>query len=489
MTGNTTVTGNTFVTGNTLVTGNTTVTGNTNVVGNTYLTGNSFVTGNTYVTGTTTVTGNTFVTGAVTTITGNTYLAGNSFVNGPVVVTGNTTVTGNAIVTGNVTLTGNGYITGNTFQYGRANFFITNDDQNLGGMEISGNNTVAMSPLQTGVMLHVTGQPASVSRVYNDSQGSYSLYTGRRMNGTTASPSQVLANSDLLRIAGTGYTSAGMANIGPARISFVASEDLTATNQGGRIEFWLNANSAGPAYSNIQRIAGVDPAQGVFATQFNTAGNVNANIATIGNIVLINNTIYSQLTNADLIIGQSNATANLVINRATVHNKDVYITGNVNSTSNVNTGNVNTISNVNASNVNATSSVTAGNIFVNSSGTLNTPRVIINDGGIRTVNGGTTLTVDFSVDSRILWYVPSGDTTITLSNYTAGAQVEVIVRMGASGRNIALGIAGTNNSTTGATSLTGHGPGAQYGANQAVYLKYLCYDNTQANCYVQASYV
>jgi len=335
------------------------------------------------------------VTGQVTTITGNTYLQGNSYVIGNTFVQGPTTVTGNITVTGNST------------QTGQSIFVISQQNSTRSAIEITGDTNGAwQTPVNTGVMLQVTGQASLPSRIYNDSVGTYGVITGRRMEGSIASPTGVQGNIDLIRYSGAPYTTAGWANIGPARITVTTNEIQTGTNQGGRIEFWTTANSAGPAYSTISRTATIDPALGVTATGFVTAGTV-----------------------------------------------------------------------------------TAGNISVSASGTLTTPRVIINDGGLRTVVGGTALTIDFSVDSRILWYVPTNDTTVTLSNYTAGSEVEVTVRMGAAGRNIALGIAGVNNSTTGTTSLTGHGAGANYGANQAVTLVYTCFDNTQANCYVRASYV
>jgi hypothetical protein len=283
--GNTSITGTTFVTGNTTVTGNTLVTGNTSVVGVTYLAGNSYVsgnttvTGNTYVVGNTTVTGttyvvgNTYVTGQVTTITGNTYLQGNSY------VIGNTFVQGPTTVTGNIT------ITGNSTQSGSSIFVITQQNSTQGAMEITGDTgSNWQTPVNTGVMLQVTGQSSLVSRVYNDSVGNYSLYTGRRMEGSIANPTGVQGNVDIVRFAGTAYTTGGWANIGPARITFTTSEVLTGTNQGGRIEFWTTANSAGPAYSTITRTATIDPALGVTATGFVTGGNVTA-----GNVTVTNN--------------------------------------------------------------------------------------------------------------------------------------------------------------------------------------------------------
>jgi len=265
--------GNLNILGNTTVTGNTFVTGNTYVTGNTFVTGNTYVTGNTFVTGTTTVTGNTTVTGQITTITGNTYLTGNSFITGAATVTGPTTVTGNVTVTGNM------------LQSGQSIFNITQQNSVQGAVEITGDaNAQWQTPVNTGVMLQVTGQANNSDRVYFDSLGSYSVLVGRRFEGTMASPTGVQGNVDMFRVGGSAYNSTGWSNIGPARMSFVTNEIQTATNQGGRIEFWTTANSAGPAYSTISRTATIDPVLGVTATGFVTAGNITA-----GNITVTNN--------------------------------------------------------------------------------------------------------------------------------------------------------------------------------------------------------
>lgn len=59
------------------------------------------------------------------------------------------------------------------------------------------------------------------------------------------------------------------------------------------------------------------------------ANSVIANTATLGNLTLSNNQIYSSLTNVDMVIGQTSATANLIINRTTNVTKDLTITGNI----------------------------------------------------------------------------------------------------------------------------------------------------------------
>jgi hypothetical protein len=108
---------------------------------------------------------------------------------------------------------------------------------------------------------------------------------------------------------------------------------------------------------------------------------------------------------------------------------------------------------------------------------------VINDGGIRSVNGGTALTIDFAVDSLILWTAPSGTANITLSNYTAGAQVKLIIALTTS-RDIEFGVAANANSSTGSDNWNGAGGGSIDIANTAVHLEYTCFTALAAGCYV-----
>ena len=68
---------------------------------------------------------------------------------------------------------------------------------------------------------------------------------------------------------------------------------------------------------------------GTFAGSLTITGAVTANSSNIGNITISNSSIYSTATSVDMIIGQSIATANLVINRTTNITKDINITGNL----------------------------------------------------------------------------------------------------------------------------------------------------------------
>ena len=116
-------------------------------------------------------------------------------------------------------------------------------------------------------------------------------------------------------------------------------------------------------------------------------------------------------------------------------------------------------------------------------GTITTPRVVINDGGIRTISGGTTCTIDFATDSIILWTAPTGTAVITLSNYTAGARVKLIIALTTT-RDITFGVAGVAYSSTGSDNWNGAGGGAVDISNTAVHLDYTCITALATGCYV-----
>lgn len=96
----------------------------------------------------------------------------------------------------------------------------------------------AVGPQLNGVMLHLTGQPATPARIYNDGANAYSAYVGRRYNGNSATPSQVFSGDVISRIGATPYTDAGWPSISTSRIDHVATENQTQANLGTALEFW-----------------------------------------------------------------------------------------------------------------------------------------------------------------------------------------------------------------------------------------------------------
>ena len=145
-------------------------------------------------------------------------------------------------------------------------------DSSVGAVSIVGSaDGSTVNPQQGGVMLHVTGQPGTPSRVYVDGAGIYAAFIGRMYNGTSASPTGLTANQIVSRFAGTPYTSSGWPTISAVRMDMVTSETQTLTNQGNRIELWTTPVGS----ATIQKIITVDSNGITFATDGsvqNTAG-------------------------------------------------------------------------------------------------------------------------------------------------------------------------------------------------------------------------
>ena len=167
---------------------------------------------------------------------------------------------------------------------GQLQILVPAEDPVEGGVEIIGSasgNYIA--PGASGTMLQLTGNPNISCRLYQDSIGSYSSFVGRRYNGNVASPTQVLANEDVLRINATAATNAGVGNVALAQISITALENQTTTAQGSKIGFTVTPVGS-PANARVE-VANITVANGVSATKFTTTGNITA-----GNVAATNYT-------------------------------------------------------------------------------------------------------------------------------------------------------------------------------------------------------
>ena len=116
-------------------------------------------------------------------------------------------------------------------------------DSSLGAFNVIGSaDGSQVSTTQIGAMVHVTGQPGTVSRIYNDGAANYSLFAGRRYNGTSASPTPLLKNDVIVRYGATAFngtsTNAGFSAVGNARMEIIASEDQTPFANGAQIQFF-----------------------------------------------------------------------------------------------------------------------------------------------------------------------------------------------------------------------------------------------------------
>jgi len=158
-----------------------------------------------------------------------------------------------------------------------------------------------------GAMLHITGQLDVPSRAYYDGNGEYVAWVARRWNGNVATPTQVLANEDVLRINATAATDAGVGNVAMAQIQFRALENQTTTAQGSTLNFIVTP--VGSSAASRVEVANVTVANGVTATKFTTAGTVIAtgNVSG-GNLTTVGITSTGSLTASTTISATGNIT-------------------------------------------------------------------------------------------------------------------------------------------------------------------------------------
>lgn len=160
---------------------------------------------------------------------------------------------------------------------GQVKIIVDTADAVEGAVGIVGNSTGEyQSPVQTGVMLHVTGQQSDVSRTYLDGVNNYAILAGRRYNGTPTAPTAVLAEQPIMRFGCNAYNGISWNTGGTARIQMVASEDHTPTAAGTRLEFWSTPNGS---TTNMRQ--GYYDGNGLTAINLTTTGLLNATNANI----------------------------------------------------------------------------------------------------------------------------------------------------------------------------------------------------------------
>ena len=265
--------------------------------------------------------------------------------------------TGNVELVGNVAFyatsqghTGTPYF--QAFRDGQITILVPASDPQAGAVKIIGSATGRVSPpLNTGVMLQLTGNNNDASRLYNDAIGGFAGFVGRRINGNLTTPTAVQAGDEIIRISSTGHDGVSVPGTAGARIVYQALENYTPSARGTNLSIWTTAVSS----NVLTKTATFDSASGLTVTKatiqgnltvqgsiignatsttatigtLTVSGNVQAAGANIGYITMWQNSIYSQLTSSDITIGQLAATANIVLNRSTVHAKDAYFNANV----------------------------------------------------------------------------------------------------------------------------------------------------------------
>jgi hypothetical protein len=345
---------------------------------------------------------------------------------------------------------------------------------------VGGSGGVFQAPVNTGVMLHITGiagSPAVPSRIYNDSQNSFGSFVTRRYNGTAAAPTAVLANEEILRLSGTAHNGTTIPGTANQRIVYKALGNQTTSNQGGTIEFWTTPlNSITVAKVATVDSTGITLAGDLFPDTDNTRvlgsadkrwadvwigpGTINitdqtlltnatltvdngvlqingANQLQVGQLKFFENTIESITGNIDIQIGLIGSTANLVLNRNVVlgTGKTLNATTVTNGVYTTDTGTV-------------TSTMLAGSIanakLANSSVTVNGTSIALGASGTVTAAAGTLTgtTLAATVVTSSLTSVGTLDSLtvtnlVTAKNYagqvrnlgtiTAGAGTEITI--------------------------------------------------------------
>lgn len=210
---------------------------------------------------------------------------------------------------------------------GQIQILVPDADPLSGAVNIIGSTSGNFSPpVNTGVMLQLTGQANIPSRLYNDSIGNFAAFVGRRINGNVNSPTPVQSGDELIRISATGYNGTEVAPTGSARIVFQAMENFTTTNAGSNLSFWTTAIGS----NTLTKIATIDNANGLVATKVVSTGNANVgNLGTAGLITATGNVSGGNLTTGGIV----SATGN-------VSGGNLVTTGSANVTGNVNAGNL-----------------------------------------------------------------------------------------------------------------------------------------------------
>jgi hypothetical protein len=221
---------------------------------------------------------------------------------------------------------------------GQVRMLVPGADSTEGAVGIIGGlDGVFQAPVNTGVMLHITGIASSPdptpSRVYNDAQNSFSAIVSRRYNNTAAAPSAVSDGEEIMRLSGTAHNGTLIPGTANQRIVYRALGNQTPSNQGGNIELWATPLNT----ITLAKIATVDSVGITLESGKVFTGNVTGNVSgTTGQFTNINSSF--QTINAN--VGAFHTYANVSFNSlATGANANVaaYLLTN---TGNITAGNI-----------------------------------------------------------------------------------------------------------------------------------------------------
>lgn len=307
---------------------------------------------------------------------------------------------------------------------GQIAIFVPATDPLAGAVKIIGSASGNVSPpVNTGVMLHVTGNNNDASRIYNDGVNAFAAFVGRRINGNINSPTAVLAGDEIIRISSTGYNGTSVAGTGSARIVYQAIENYTPTAVGSNISLWTCAIGS----NVLTKIVTVDSANGLTATKATINGNL-----TVGNIIAssINATLSNGNSNVSIANnGNVSISSNGRANSFTVSNNGVYVHGNVYYSDG---GDANNVTQLTDKSTAVTSNGRSGRITLsnaslgqNTSVTFTVNNTYVNANDVIVVNIQTPVTANSYLVG--IARVANGSFDITVRNTTNGALTDALV--------------------------------------------------------------
>ena len=277
---------------------------------------------------------------------------------------------------------------------GQIQMLVPGADEVAGALTIIGSTSGQfISPVNTGVMIHVTGNlssPGIPSRIYNDSQNAFGAWVTRRFNGTVASPTAVLANEEIMRLSGTAHNGTTIPGTGNQRIVYVARGNQTISNQGGAIELWVTPINT----TTIAKIATVDSTGITLESGKVLTGNVTGNADTATTAGTVTTAAQPAITSVGTL------TSLAVTNLVTAKNYSGQ---------------------------------------VRNLGTI-------------TAGAGTEITIDFATDHMVRFNYSTEPIQVAFTNYSAGKTVTLIaINTNGANRQLQIGIAADN--TQGVTTL------------------------------------
>ena len=329
---------------------------------------------------------------------------------------------------------------------------------------VGGLDGVYQAPVNTGVMMHITGIASSPdptpSRIYNDAQNSFSAIVSRRYNGTAAAPTAVSDGEEIMRLSGTAHNGNIIPGTANQRIIYKALGNQTPSNQGGTMEFWATPLNS----TTLTLVATIDNANGVTATKFNTAGTVSAT----GNITG-GNLNATGLSLSGNVVSAINTTS-AITTTANIAGGNLTTAGQVSATGNITGANI-----VTGGLISATGNITGGNVTATNYTGLVT-HSIRNAGAV----GGTTLTLNVTTDD-IVRCTFTTDFTVAFSNIVAGRVITLIATntSGADTDVITAGVAALNTTSAGTFTVS---------PQTTAVVTYYSLDGDTANIYASAVY-